>query len=438
MGEVTDPDPATAAVGVACAALDAVRDTEFWKIPDPDLLVLAQGLERVSRLVYAAQVHLTGEIDTRGIADKHGCTSTGALLRQALTISAGDARARVNTARAVLPRESPTGMDLDPVLPLLGAALADGVIGLEQTRIIVATMKGLPARVDPETRDLVQKTLVEAGITTEPAPFAEFARMIALTCDPDGTLDEPNPTDKVELTLGTRNPVTGLTRFTGRLDDYGVEVLGQATDGLAAPQPGVDGTPDPRSAATRRGQALVEALHRYLDVGDVPIQGGERPHITLTMDYADLQRAVGAATLEHGGPISAGQARMLACDARIIPAVLGTRSQVLDVGAAARLFPTAVRRAITLRDKGCVWPGCDRPAGWCDAHHVRFWADGGPTSRDNGVLLCRRHHSEIHTGHWQIRWATDGIPEFVPPTWVDPQQVPRRNTAHHIITRLRT
>jgi hypothetical protein len=54
------------------------------------------------------------------------------------------------------------------------------------------------------------------------------------------------------------------------------------------------------------------------------------------------------------------------------------------------------------------------------------------------VLLCRRHHSEIHTGHWQIRWATDGIPELVPPTWVDPKQVPRRNTAHHIITRLRT
>ena len=285
----------------------------------------------------------------------------------------------MNTARAVLPREAPTGMDLDPVLPLLGEALVDGVIGLEQTRIIVATMKGLPARVDPQTRDLVQKTLVEAGITTEPEPFAEFARMIALTCDPDGTLDEPNPTDKVELTLGTRNPVTGLTRFTGRLDDYGVEVLGQATDGLAAPQPGVDGTPDPRSAATRRGQALIEALHRYLDVGDLPTQGGERPHITLTMDYADLQRAVGAATLEHGGPISAGQARMLACDAKIIPAVLGSRSQVLDVGAAARLFPTAVRRAITLRDKGCVWPGCDRPAGWCDAHHVRHWADGGPT-----------------------------------------------------------
>ena len=388
MAQITDSPAAEAAAAGVGAALEALRDTAFWKIPDLDLLTLAQHFEHLGRLVHALQVHVAGEIDTRGLADRHGCTSTAALLRQSLIISAGDARGRVNTARMVLPRESPTGVELDPLLPVLGAALVDGVIGVEQTRTIVATMKGLPGKVDPETRELVQKTLVEHGITTEPKPFAEFARMIALTCDPDGTLDERNPSEKVELTLGTRNPVTGLTRFTGQLDDLGVEVLAQATDGLAAPQPAADGSPDPRPAATRRGQALVEALHRYLDLGDAPIQGGERPHITVTMTLEDLQRGVGAATLDHGGPISAAQARMLACDAKIIPAVLGSQSQVLDVGAAARLFPTAVRRAITLRDKGCVWPGCDRPAGWCDAHHVRFWSEGGPSSYENGCLLC--------------------------------------------------
>src|SRR6476659_9088545 len=148
MASITDLAAAQAVAPGAGAALEELRDTAFWKIPDLDLLTLAQEFERLGRLTHAMQVHLTGEIDTRGIADKHGFTSTAALLRQSLTISAGDARARVNTARAVLPRESPTGMDPDPVLPLLGAALADGVIGLEQTRIIVATMKGLPAKVD--------------------------------------------------------------------------------------------------------------------------------------------------------------------------------------------------------------------------------------------------------------------------------------------------
>ena len=94
-------------------------------------------------------------------------------------------------------------------------------------------------------------------------------------------------------------------------------------------------------------------LRRYLDLGDAPVQGGERPHVTVTIDLQDLRNGVGAATLEHGGPISAGEARMLACDARIIPAVLGGASQVLDVGAASRSFPAAIRRAITLRDRGC-------------------------------------------------------------------------------------
>ena len=179
-------------------------------------------------------------------------------------------------------------------------------------------------------------------------------------------------------------------------------------------------------------------LRRYLDLGDAPVQGGERPHITVTIDLQALRNGVGAATLEHGGPISAGEARMLACDARIVPAVLNGPSQVLDVGAASRSFPAAIRRAITLRDRGCAWPGCNRKAGWCDCHHLVHWVNDGPTSHSNGCLLCPHHHAEIHRGHWLVRMAPDGIPEFIPPKWVDPRQVPRRNTLHHLTTTLRT
>jgi len=88
-------------------------------------------------------------------------------------------------------------------------------------------------------------------------------------------------------------------------------------------------------------------------------------------------------------------------------------------------------RANTLRDRGCTFPGCDRPASWSDCHHVRHWADGGPTSDHNGVLLCPHHHREIHHGHWDIRFADDGIPEFLPPPWIDPNRTPRRNVMHH-------
>jgi len=438
MGTITDPEQATTVAGSVCDALRTLADTEFGTFDEAALLAFAPLLERVTRLTFAAQLHLTGEIDTRRIATAHGYPNTAALLRGTLQISAHDAATRVRTARAVLPQQQLSGGQTPPVLPGLADALAAGTIGADQTRTIVHTMNGLPPAMDPDTRDLVADLLVEHGQLTEPHPFAAFARMVALTCDPDGKLDERNPAEKVELTIGARNTDTGLTTLKGKLDDLGVELLAQAIDGLAAPRPAADGTPDPRTPAARRGQALKEMLRRYLDLGDAPVQGGERPHITVTIDLQDLKNAVGAATLEHGGPISAGQARMLACDARIIPAVLGGASQVLDVGAASRSFPVAISRAITLRDRGCCWPGCDRPAGWCDRHHIRHWVDDGPSSYENGCLLCPFHHAEIHRGHWQVQMAPDGIPEFIPPKWVDPRQVPRRNTLHHLTTTLRT
>ena len=432
MGTITDPEQASTVAGSICEALTTLGSAEFSKFDDLALLEFAPILERVTRLTFAAQIQLTGEINTRRIARAHGYPNTAALLRNTLNISAHDAGARVTTARAVLPQPQLSGGSTPPVLPRLADALAAGTMGTEQARTIVQTMNGLPAAVDPDTRDLVQDLLVEHGQLTEPHPFAVFARMVALTCDPDGTLDEQSPAEKVELTIGTRNATTGLTSLKGKLDDLGVELLAQAIDGLAAPQPAADGTPDPRTPAVRRGQALKEMLRRYLDLGDAPVQGGERPHVTVTIDLQALRSGVGAGTLEHGGPISAGQARMLACDARIVPAVLNGPSQVLDVGAASRSYPAAIRRAITLRDRGCTWPGCNRKAGWCDCHHLVHWVNDGPTSHENGCLLCPHHHAEIHRGHWQVRMAPDGIPEFIPPKWVDPRQVPRRNTLHHL------
>jgi len=430
MGIIADLDTAQAAVTVARAAVSTVRDAEFRRFPDTDLMVLARDLEHLSHLVYTTGLHLVGDLDNRGAAGPAGCTSTGALIRDALMISPGDAKARVNAAKAILTRETTTGAPLPPTLPVLRAAVDDGLLGVEQIRIIETTMRKLPTTLDPVTRDSCEHTLVEHGQLLEPKRFAAFARGILLICDPDGDLDK-DPTDRVELTIGTRNPDSGMTRFTGQLDDEGVEILTQAIDAASTPHP-TDGEPDTRSPAHRRGLAVKEALRRSLDRGDGPTQGGERPHITLTMDFEDLKRQIGYATLEHGGPVSAAQARRLACDAQIIPAVLGSDSQVLDVGRSSRTFPTGIRRAITIRDKGCTFPGCDRPPGWTDAHHVRHWTDDGPSAYENGCLLCRFHHTTIHRGEWTIVWAADGIPEFIPPPWIDPDQKPRRNTMHNI------
>ena len=119
--------------------------------------------------------------------------------------------------------------------------------------------------------------------------------------------------------------------------------------------------------------------------------------------------------------------RKLACDADIIPVVLGGEGQVLDIGRASRVFPPHVRKALVTRDQGCAFPQCTIPAPWCEAHHVDYWSRGGSTGTDNGTLLCTHHHHLIHKEQWSVRMRS-GIPWFIPPPHVDPGRAPRRNT----------
>ncbi|XKH54583.1 HNH endonuclease [Citricoccus nitrophenolicus] len=127
------------------------------------------------------------------------------------------------------------------------------------------------------------------------------------------------------------------------------------------------------------------------------------------------------------GPISPSTIRTLACDADILPVVMGGAGQVLDVGRTQRLFPPRLRRAITARDGGCASPGCTMPAPWCEVHHIQWWTHGGATSVDNGVLLCSRHHHAVHSGSWHISVEDDGVPWFVPAPYLDPFRTPQRN-----------
>ena len=92
--------------------------------------------------------------------------------------------------------------------------------------------------------------------------------------------------------------------------------------------------------------------------------------------------------------------RRVACDATIIPVVLGSKSEILDVGRARRLFTPGLLRALWLRDKGCTISGCTAPPGWADAHHIIHWVDGGKTNLLNGALLCGRHHTVAHQRGW--------------------------------------
>jgi hypothetical protein len=203
-----------------------------------------------------------------------------------------------------------------------------------------------------------------------------------------------------------------MTVMNGMFDPEGGTVVETALDAEMS-QTARD-PEDTRTRAQRRADALVEILRRYLDSSDRPVVGGERPHLTVVTDLGTLERRTGAPVeLSSGGEISPESLRRIACDASVSRVITNGRSEPLDVGRRTPVVPASLRRALVVRDGGCRFPGCDRPASWCDAHHVVHWADGGHTKLSNLVLLCRRHHRLTHEG-FRVDMI-DGQPVFTRP-----------------------
>lgn len=159
--------------------------------------------------------------------------------------------------------------------------------------------------------------------------------------------------------------------------------------------------------------------------------------VVVTMSEESLRtRAEQAGLLNDQSRIGAGELRRLCCDAELVPVVLGSKSQVLDVGRGVRLVTPPLRQALTVRDGGCVFPGCEVAAYRCEAHHIVPWWSGGATDLSNLALLCKHHHGLVEPprfwrgpppDRWQVRLGFDGLPEVLPPARVDRAQAPQRN-----------
>jgi len=150
----------------------------------------------------------------------------------------------------------------------------------------------------------------------------------------------------------------------------------------------------------------------------------------MTIPAKSLEDRTGAARLNDGYQLSPTLARYLSCDAEIVPAFTYGAGNLINLGRARRTFTGPARTALELRDRGCAWPGCDRPVSWCEAHHILGWTQGGKTDHNNGVLLCGYHHREIEIGDWQV-FTSHGRAWFRPPTWIDQEQIPILNPMHH-------
>jgi hypothetical protein len=385
-----------------------------WQRSDADLLAELGALETQMHSTWAQMLSVVAEIESRSMAPGLGYGSTVELVRAIARIPRSEARARVNAAADVLPSRGIGGAPVEPKLPTTAAAVADAAIGAADVAVIRSVLARIPPHLRADTRAEIEAELAHHARTLDAGQLGILGKRILAYFDQDGRRPNDTPETRRSLRFHERD---GGYELAGWLDREAAEILRSALSPLAAPRPTTDTEIDLRTAAQRDADALVELAQRALRDGELPTEGAERPQVVVTVSLPVLQGRIGSASLALGGPINADVARRLACDASVIPVVLGSRGEPLDVGRASRTVPAAIRRAVILRDGGCAYPGCSVPARWCDIHHIVHWVDNGPTSLENCVALCGRHHRLLHHSQWRIQ-MTDGIPEFHPPPWL--------------------
>ncbi len=413
------------------SCLDNVRET-LGGLDDKGIAQTLRDIEKLSRQTQSVMLEVIAEIDARGIAVREGFSTTQRLLAGMLQLSAAEARMRVEHAAMVGPRRTITGQTLAPRLPATAAALAAGEIGSGQLRVITETIAALPASVPPLARERAEADLAGYARDFDPRRLRIIAQRLVATLDPDGPPPsaDPTATSPVRGELWLRDRRDGGVGLEGWLDAEHGSMVRALIEQLAGRPTTTDGEPDTSTVPQRHADALIELCDRARASDEFPSTAGEPPHVTVTTTWDALRTALGAATLDYGQLISAGDARCLACDCKLIPVVLGSDSEPLDVGRAMRTVPLGIRRALITRDGGCSFPGCDRPPGLCAAHHVRHWIDLGETKVGNCCLLCPAHHQQVHLQGWDIT-ITGGRVKFRPPTIINPDRRPLTNPLRH-------
>lgn len=329
---------------------------------------------QIGRL-HAQRSRRLAEIDQRGTYEDAGYLSTTAWLRHRCRISAHEATKRVHRARSLA------------AMPATRAAYQDGHL----THSVIDQLSSARAR-HPDVFAGHEAALV--GEVRRLGP-RDASRLIAYWRQALDHHDEDGAARHRRRRLSIVSTFEGMVHGEFELDPEGGEVVMTALQALSE----TTDRSDERTPAQRRADALVDLCRDYLDHGDAPVRGGEKPHITLLVSLETLEHRSGRpCELEQAGVISAGAARRIACDAGISRLITNGTSEPLDVGRRTRTIPPAIRRALMVRDGGCVIAGCDRPARWCDAHHIQHWLDGGSTALENLELLCRRHHRMQHEG----------------------------------------
>ncbi len=407
---------------------------------DRELLALTAAFLRLRTITDHALARAADTIDRVGLPGrKHLRSAVGILIGLGAAPAVAHRLVRLGVASA------------DPAAGPVTRGMRDGAVSAELGDAVVRGLNHVTGRA--ELTEEAKAQLVSALLVqTTPARVRDKARSFAIALAPDEDADggvpiaERDDLNEVEVVQTD----DGRIRVAMDLDVLAGEELHSALDPLTRPVPEPDGSPDPRSPGRRRADAFTQLVRTYLSRSERPESGGVLPHVTLLVPAAmsingqlidgpgpvdagqvlplpitDLERPVERVpTLGFTGPISARTAELVMCEASVATALLDDEGVPLNVGREHRLFTPGLRKALAIRDGGCAFPGCGLPPSWCDAHHVDHWEHGGHTCLDNGVLLCRRHHTLIHHGGWEVFIGRDRHPWFVPP--IDPDRPNRR------------
>jgi hypothetical protein len=391
----------------------AVIDAALKDLADVDPTFMSTGDKRDALLGLGGLVDRLEELRLRvlavadDVAAEEAARDAAAWVAHHGRLDRGEQRRRLRLATA-----------LDRRAPGVARSVREGEVNLAQAEVVVRALEALPAGLDPEIRARAEAALVAQAAEFGPRQLRVLGRRVLDVVAPEVAegqelrqLQREEAAAARRTFLHTRSNGDGTTDLHARVGDPVADRLLTYLDAYTSPRREGSTAPDDRRPYDQRpyDQRLGHAFAAFLEAIDparLPIHGGDATTVLVTIDLATLRGDLDAVGVGFLGdePITADQARRLACNATLIPAVLGGHSQPLDIGRADRFFKPWQRKAKQLTTPTCEAEGCDIPAPWCEAHHGRQpWSRGGRTDLDDLVLLCGFHHHRAHDPHYDLR-----------------------------------
>ncbi|MEO7421581.1 MAG: HNH endonuclease, partial [Ornithinibacter sp.] len=395
----------------AAEALEGL-DAVLHRASGSELVELMTLTDRVASLSAAGRVAITVEAVNRGEVAESGTNVHTWVGDHAPSLRQGGAGAVAAVAQVVATPMTvwrPEGGDLDPDSPegIVWAGVVSGAVSPALATAVLREVQRLEPQVVPEALPTMTRALLELGTqwgaTTmrrlRPRLLAEYGRV--------GVLDDVQERLASSARLSAPMVESGdLTEYQLLMTPEQAAALEASIGPLSGPAPNDEtGERELRPAGQRRVEALTEVCRRSstLDAdgcgGDGAGAAAAAVHVSVSLE--DLRAGTGwgevLGSSATGTILSPEVLRRISCEAELIPYVLGTVGEEMDMGRVVRLFTRAQRRRLWRRDRGCTYPGCTAPAAWAKAHHVLHWADGGLSDLDNAALLCQRHHTLVHT-----------------------------------------